>query len=69
MGDAVAAGDLVEVLPAQRLPSPLAYWLRVGPRSQDRPEVQAFCQWLMAQAASTRNAMEQSAGRQPGQVL
>ena len=64
VADALAAGDLVEVLPAQRLPSPLAYWLRVGPRSQDRPEVQAFCQWLMAQAACTRGAMEQGMGQQ-----
>ena len=54
VADALAAGDLVEVLPAHRLQSPLAYWLRVGPRSQERPEVQAFCQWLMQQAAQTR---------------
>lgn len=57
VADALASGDLVEVLPTHRLDSPLAYWLLPGPRSTARPEVQAFCDWLRTQAASTRSAM------------
>ncbi|MET1115621.1 MAG: LysR substrate-binding domain-containing protein [Comamonas sp.] len=57
VADALASGDLVEVLPTHRLDSPLAYWLLPGPRSALRPEVQAFCDWLRAQAALTRSAM------------
>jgi len=57
VADALASGDLVEVLPSHRLDSPLAYWLLPGPRSAPRPEVQAFCDWLRAQAALTRAAM------------
>jgi DNA-binding transcriptional LysR family regulator len=41
-----------------RLASPLSYWLLQGPRSSERPEVQAFCQWLMEQARQTRDAMQ-----------
>ncbi|MEX8194527.1 LysR substrate-binding domain-containing protein [Comamonas guangdongensis] len=58
VADALAAGQLVEVLPRHRLASPLAYWLLRGPRSSQRPEVQAFCDWLSAQAAQTRDAMQ-----------
>ena len=59
VADALATGELVEVLPACRLASPLSYWLVCGPRSRERAEVQAFCQWLMLQAANTRAAMRQ----------
>ncbi|WP_027014194.1 LysR substrate-binding domain-containing protein [Comamonas composti] len=58
VADALAAGELVEVLPAHRMESPLAYWLLVGPRSFRRPEVAAFCEWLIAQVEPTRLAME-----------
>jgi len=57
VADSLASGDLVEVLPGHRMDSPLAYWLLVGPRSQQRPEVQAFCAWLELQAATTRAAI------------
>ena len=57
VADALATGDLVEVLPGHRLDSPLAYWLIVGPRSAQRPEVQAFCAWLQLQAQTTREAI------------
>lgn len=57
VADALAAGHLVQVLPEHRLASPLAYWLLVGPRSQQRPEVQAFCRWLMAEAEKTSACM------------
>ena len=58
VADALAAGHLVEVLPEHRLASPLSYWLLQGPRSGQRPEVQAFCQWLMAEAEQTRAHMQ-----------
>jgi len=53
----LASGDLVEPFAQLRLDSPLAYWLIVGPRNAARPEVQAFCDWLKAQAAQTRAAI------------
>ena len=57
VADSLASGDLVEPLPDTRLDSPLAYWLIVGPRNAARPEVAAFCAWLKAQAALTRDAI------------
>ena len=53
----LASGDLVEPLPRTRLDSPLAYWLMVAPRSAQRPEVKAFCDWLKRQAELTRHAV------------
>lgn len=50
----LASGDLVEPLPHTRIDSPLAYWLLVAPRSAQRPEIKAFCDWLLDQAARTR---------------
>ena len=57
IAESLASGDLVEVLPNQRMDSPMAYWLIVGPRNAARPEVQAFCSWIEAQAAQTREAI------------
>ena len=57
IADALAAGDLIEVLPGHRIDSPLAYWLMVGPRSGNRPEIKAFCAWLELQAQATREAI------------
>lgn len=57
IADALASGDLVEVLPGHRIDSPLAYWLMVGPRSLHRPEIKAFCAWLQVQAEATRQAI------------
>ncbi|RKJ98383.1 LysR substrate-binding domain-containing protein [Alicycliphilus denitrificans] len=57
IADALASGDLVEALPGHRIDSPLAYWLLVGPRSSQRPEIKAFCAWLKAQAQATRQAI------------
>ena len=45
------------VLPGHRIDSPLAYWLMVGPRSAQRPEIKAFCAWLQVQAEATRQAI------------
>ena len=53
----LARGDLVEVLPGMALRSPMAYWLLVSPRSAARPEVQAFADWLAAQAVATRSVV------------
>ena len=61
IADSLATGDLVEVLPGMRLDSPMAYWLIVGPHNAARPEVKAFCDWLIAQAALTRLAIGESA--------
>ena len=57
VADSLASGDLVEVLPGMRLDSPMAYWLIIAPHSHTRPEVQAFCEWLTAQAMGTRAAI------------
>lgn len=57
IAEALANGDLVEPLPQQRMDSPMAYWLIVGPRSAQRPEIKAFCDWLMAQSKATRQAI------------
>jgi DNA-binding transcriptional LysR family regulator len=57
ISDHLEKGDLIELLPTERMETPLAYWLIVGPRSGQRPEVQAFCAWLIAQAAVTAAAM------------
>lgn len=57
IADHLASQDLIELLPTKRLDTPLAYWLIVGPRSQSSPEVVAFCEWLIGQAAATRETV------------
>ena len=57
LAESLANGDLVEVLPQHRMDSPMAYWLIVGPRSAQRPEIKAFCEWLMAQSKITRQTI------------
>ena len=57
IADSLANGGLMEVLPGTRLESPLAYWLIVGPRSGQRPEIAAFCAWLRRQAQTTRETL------------
>jgi LysR family glycine cleavage system transcriptional activator len=37
--------------------SPMAYWLIIGPRNAQRPEIRAFCDWLMAQSRITRQTI------------
>ncbi len=53
----LASGALVEPLPHARIDSPLVYWLVMAPRSEHRPEVKAFADWLLGQAAATREAI------------
>ena len=66
VADSLAAGDLIEVLPdSYRLDSPLAYWLVIGPRSAQRPEIQAFCAWLQLQAQLTRTAIGEVSDTEP----
>ncbi|KQP13619.1 LysR substrate-binding domain-containing protein [Pseudorhodoferax sp. Leaf267] len=57
VAESLANGDLVEVLPHRRMDSPMAYWLIAPPRSEMRPEIRDFCNWLMAQSARTRAAV------------
>ena len=57
IAESLARGELVEVLPGHRLDTPLVYWLVLGPRGAQRPEVQAFCAWLLLQAQATRRAV------------
>ena len=57
VAESLACGDLIEPLQGMRLESPMAYWLVTGPRCAARPDVIAFCNWLQAQAALTRQAM------------
>jgi LysR family glycine cleavage system transcriptional activator len=57
VADSLASGDLVEILPGGRIDTPMVYWLLVGARNRNRPEIQAFCDWLLVQAAITRAAI------------
>ena len=57
VAESLANGDLMEPLPGLRLASPMAYWLIVGPRSLQRSEINAFCQWLAGQAQATRQTV------------
>jgi LysR family glycine cleavage system transcriptional activator len=57
IADSLASGDLVEVLPGTRLESPLAYWLILGERGAQRPEVRAFCECLRGEALATQKTV------------
>jgi LysR family transcriptional regulator, glycine cleavage system transcriptional activator len=35
----------------------MAYWLLIGPRTMQRPEIKAFCEWLGEQADITRKTI------------
>jgi LysR family glycine cleavage system transcriptional activator len=61
VAESLANGDLVEPLAQQRMDSPMAYWLIVGPRSGQRPEIRAFCDWLLAQSKATRETIGEPA--------
>ena len=54
VADHLARKDLVELLPSERLDTPLSYWLIVAQRSAQKPEVVAFCEWLAVQSKQTR---------------
>lgn len=57
VAESLANGDLIEPLPRLRMDSPMAYWMIVGPRSAQRPEIKAFCSWLLAQSRVTRQTI------------
>jgi LysR family transcriptional regulator, glycine cleavage system transcriptional activator len=51
-------GELVEPFgPAGRIASPAAYWLMEGQGRFRRPEVERFCDWVLAQALETHQAL------------
>ena len=54
VAESLANGDLVEPLPGLRMEAPTAYWLVTGPRSDQQPQVKAFCRWLIEQGEATR---------------
>jgi LysR family glycine cleavage system transcriptional activator len=57
VAESLANGDLIEPLPRLRIDSPMAYWLIVGPRGTHRPEIAAFCEWMLLQARATRQTI------------
>lgn len=57
VAESLANGDLIEPLQKMRMDSPMAYWLIIGPRSGQRPEIRAFCDWLMTQSRITRQTI------------
>jgi LysR family glycine cleavage system transcriptional activator len=68
--DALARGELVEPFgPAHRTTSPFAYWLfdlaALRGERNARAEVGAFAQWLVEQAAATRQQMDGTVNATP----
>lgn len=58
VGESLLRGELVEPFgPAGRVDSPFTYWLVTWPARRQAPEVQAFAEWLRAEAAATRAGM------------
>ncbi|MDP9045342.1 MAG: LysR substrate-binding domain-containing protein [Pseudomonadota bacterium] len=56
--EALQRGELVEPFGIEgRTDSPYLYWLVVAAHSRKRPEVVQFCDWVLAQARDTRNAL------------
>ena len=56
--EALQRGELVEPFGlAGRIASPYMYWLVSAPASRARPEVKQFCDWVLDQAALTREAI------------
>jgi LysR family transcriptional regulator, glycine cleavage system transcriptional activator len=69
IAESLATGDLAEALPQLRMDSPMAYWLIVGPRSEQRPEIRAFGEWLLGQAQATRKTIGEAVDPDPIEVL
>jgi LysR family glycine cleavage system transcriptional activator len=58
VNDAIERGELVEPFGrAGRMQSPFCYWLVAAPNARDRAELRAFCTWVQAQAAQSREAI------------
>ena len=57
--DVLARGELIEPFgPQARIAAPFGYWMLRWPSRRERPELQAFENWLLAQAADTCRALE-----------
>ena len=65
IAESLANGDLVEALPGCRTAAPTAYWLVPGPRSEQQPQVKAFCEWLIAQGEATRQIVGEATAAAP----
>jgi LysR family transcriptional regulator, glycine cleavage system transcriptional activator len=50
-------GRLIEPIRHSRVNSPMVYWYETSSHAQHRPALEAFTQWLVAQAAITRQAI------------
>ena len=62
IGESLARGELIEPFGAAgRVVSPFAYWLVRWENRRERPELRAFEDWLLAQAAATRRVLENRA--------
>lgn len=62
VAESLARGELVEPFGAAgRISSPYAYWLIGSRESAHRPQVRQFGQWVIEQAAATRQAIEEVA--------
>jgi LysR family transcriptional regulator, glycine cleavage system transcriptional activator len=58
----IERGELVEPFGAAgRIASPASYWLVTAQQARQRPELAAFTQWVLAQAALTRAALGEAA--------
>lgn len=58
VAESLARGELVEPFGAAgRIDSPYAYWLIGTRESAERPQVRQFAQWVIEQAALTRQAV------------
>jgi LysR family transcriptional regulator, glycine cleavage system transcriptional activator len=58
MRESLERGELLEPFgPERRVASPYAYWLVRWPTRRERPALQAFEAWVLAEAAATRAAL------------
>jgi len=61
IAETLVRGDLVEPFGrAGRIDSPFGYWLVRWPARRDRPELRAFEDWVLAQAAQTRLGLDET---------
>jgi LysR family transcriptional regulator, glycine cleavage system transcriptional activator len=50
-------GTLIEPIKNSRVNSPMVYWYELSPHAEQRPELQAFLNWLEIEAFKTRVAI------------
>lgn len=59
--EALERGELLEPFrhrAGTRVPTPYAYWLLAAPTARRAAEVQQFCDWILAEAAKTRQGVD-----------